>query len=106
MDYPNHSVFFYTQICLSIDISMGSHKFLYFGLLLDIMYLFPLPYLLLLVTFSDSWIISSCARIHIETFVGHNAFKGHSYFQTLQGTPGSPCHFLLIIPVSELTISL
>lgn len=41
MDYPNRSVFFYTQICLSIEISMGSHKFLYFELLLDIIYFVP-----------------------------------------------------------------
>lgn len=107
MDFPNHSAF-YTQICLSIEVSMGSHKLLYFRLLLDnVLYiLFPLLYLLLLVTSSDSWIISSCASMHIETFVGHNVFKGHSYFQTLQGAPGSPWHFLLIIPISELTISL
>lgn len=35
-DFPNHSAFFNTQICLSIEVGMGSHKLLYFRLLLDI----------------------------------------------------------------------
>lgn len=49
MDFPNHSAFFNTQICLSIEVGMGSHKLLYFRLLLDIVLyiLFPLLYLLL-----------------------------------------------------------